>query len=141
MQEFSTGAGLSAIGFWLFIAAVIGFGVWDGIRKRDAKHETLRRVAESGRDLDVKTIDKIMGEDKNKNAVRDLRVAGLITLFVTPGLALFGWIMSLMSEEVLYPMLGASAIVGCVTIGLFVAARYLERVEREDSAGRSDSMV
>jgi hypothetical protein len=42
------GAELGAFGFWLFIAAVIVAGVWYGICEREAQHETLRRLIDSG---------------------------------------------------------------------------------------------
>ena len=43
MEGISVSEGLAALGFWTFIAAIIVAGIWDGIRKREAQHETLRR--------------------------------------------------------------------------------------------------
>ena len=48
MEGISVSEGLAALGFWTFIAAIIVAGIWDGIRKREAQHETLRRMIESG---------------------------------------------------------------------------------------------
>ena len=48
MQSFSLGAGLAALAFWGFIASVVVAGIWYDIRKRDAQHETVRRIVESG---------------------------------------------------------------------------------------------
>ena len=64
----------------------------------------------------------------------DLKVAGLITLFVAPGLALLGWFLSLLSAKALLPLLGVSALVGFVSIGLLVASKSIERSYREDKA-------
>ena len=41
----SIGVGLGALGFWGFIAAVVVASYWDGIRKRESQHETIRRAA------------------------------------------------------------------------------------------------
>jgi len=66
--------GLAALGFWLFIAAAAVGGIWDGVRKREAEHETLRRIIESGKTPDQRLIDKLLGTDKAPE--RDLKVAG-----------------------------------------------------------------
>ena len=58
-------------------------------------------------------------------------MAGLIVLFVAPGLALLGWFISLQAAEWLLPMLGVSALVGCVSIGLLGADDEERRAEGE----------
>ncbi|MCB1684553.1 MAG: hypothetical protein R3E82_11315 [Pseudomonadales bacterium] len=98
------GAGLAALGFWLFIAAVVIAGLWDGIRKREAQHETLRRLMESGQPVDHALIDKILGGER-KQIGRELKIGAMITLACAPGLALLGWFLSLLSEEALMPLL------------------------------------
>ena len=40
--------GLGALGFWLFLAAVVVAGIWFDAKKRESQQETLRRVVESG---------------------------------------------------------------------------------------------
>ena len=44
----SAAAGLGALGFWLFLAAVVVAGIWFDARKRESDQETLRRIVESG---------------------------------------------------------------------------------------------
>ena len=56
--------GLAAFGFWMFVAAAVIAGVWDGVRKREAEHETLRRMIESGKQPDSEMIDKLLGHKK-----------------------------------------------------------------------------
>ena len=129
--------GLAAFGFWMFIAAAAVAGIWDGVRKREAEHETLRRMIESGKQPDPATIDKLLGH--KKEPARDLKVGGLIVIFVAPGLAVMGWFISLVAEEALYPLLGVALLVGFVGAGLLTAARFLERANRDDAADISST--
>jgi hypothetical protein len=48
-------------------------------------------------------------------------------LFLTPGLVVLGWF-----ADAFQPMLGVSALVGFVGIGLLVAAKFIERWYGED---------
>jgi hypothetical protein len=129
MQEFSSGAGMAALGFWLFVAIVVAAGVWDNIRKREAQHETLRRVIESGQRIDDELTDKLLSlTSGNQNLERDLKVGGLITLFTAPGLAIMGWIMEIfLAEELFGVLLAVSAMVMFVAVGLLVAAYVVQR--------------
>jgi len=124
--------GLAALGFWMFIAAVSVGGIWDGVRKREAEHETLRRMIESGKTPDQDLVDKLLGH--KKDPARDLKVAGLIVIFVAPGLALMGWVIGLAQPDALMPLFGVAGLVGFVGIGLLTAARFLKRATLEDSA-------
>lgn len=124
MEDFGTGAGLAAMGFWLFIAIVVAAGIWDNIRKRDAQHETLRRAIESGKPIDKEMTNTLLSlPGDNKSLDRDLKVGGLITLFIAPGLVLMGWIMSITLEpELFMVLLGVGALLLFVSIGLLVAS-------------------
>lgn len=127
--------GLAAFGFWMFIAAVSVGGIWDGVRKREAEHETLRRMIESGKAPDQDLVDKLLGH--KKDPARDLRVAGLIVIFVAPGLALMGWVIGFKEPDAIMPLFGVAGLVGFVGIGLLVAARFLERANEADSTRNS----
>ena len=127
--------GLAAFGFWMFIAAVSVGGIWDGVRKREAEHETLRRMIESGKAPDQELVDKLLGH--KKDPARDLKVAGLIVIFVAPGLALMGWLIGLKEPDALMPLFGVAGLVAFVGIGLLVAARFLERAHEADSTRTS----
>ena len=128
MSEIGIGAGLAALGFWLFIAVAAVAGIWDGVRKREAQHATLRQVLESGQQIDQELVGKLLGNDRRLH--RDLKVSGLITLSAAPGLALMGWFISLIAEQALMPLLGVATLAGCVGTGLLVAARVAERSEQ-----------
>jgi hypothetical protein len=122
--------GLAAFGFWMFIGAAAVAGIWDGVRKRDAEHETLRRMIESGKEPDKAMVDKLIGSRKKPE--RDLKVGGLIVIFVAPGLALMGWTISFVEEKVLIPLLGIAGLVLFVGIGLLAASNFLERANAKD---------
>jgi len=120
--------GLAAFGFWLFIGAATVGGIWDGIRKREAQHETLRRMIEAGKPPNQELMNKLLGTGKDTS--RDLTVGGLITFFVAPGLALMGY---LIDEGAFMPLLGVAGLVAFVGIGLLVAAQFAKRSDQQDS--------
>ncbi len=124
------GFGLTTLAFWGFLAAVVVAGTWQAARERREQHETMRRIVESGRDIDPDLIDRIFRGDKRSG--RDLKIAGLITISASPGLAILGWFLSATNEKVLMVLLGVAALVACVGIGLLFAARFAERADLED---------
>jgi hypothetical protein len=129
--------GLAAFGFWMFIAAASVAGIWDGVRKREAEHETLRRMIEAGKQPDTETIDKLLGH--KKQPARDLKVAGLITAFVAPGLAVLGFVLSFVNEDAFLPLIGVALLVGFVATGLLVSSRFLEKADRSDASDISST--
>ena len=134
------GGGLAALAFWGFIASVVVAGIWSEIRKRDAQHETIRRIVESGQPLDDAVLEKIFGGDERIDD--DLKTAGLIVIFVAPGLATLGWFLGKIAESAFTALLGVSALVAFVGVGLLVAAAVAKRsYERDDQARRDRSMV
>jgi ABC-type antimicrobial peptide transport system permease subunit len=128
-----TAAGLGALGFWIFIGAVVVAGIWFDVRRRESQQETLRRVVESGKPVDSEMIDKLVragGEQSRTD--RDLTVAGLIVVFIAPGLAILGWFLAKLQPELMSVMLGVSLLMGFIGVGLLVAGRVAERWYRED---------
>jgi hypothetical protein len=126
-------AGLGALGFWLFIAAVVVAGIWFDVRRRETQQETLRRVVESGKDIDVAMIDKLVkagGEQSRTD--RDLTVSGLIVIFLAPGIAILGWFLAKLQPELMTVMLGVALLLGLLGIGLLVAGIVAKRWYRED---------
>ena len=133
-MESPVNPGRFTLGFWLFIAAIVAVGVWDSIRKRDAQHETLRRIIESGQSIDEELTDKLLTlTGGSKTLERDMWVSGLIVLSIAPGLAVFGWVMSLIVEEKLLPtMLAVSALLVFLGAGFLVVARLIRRWHQEN---------
>ena len=126
-------AGLAALGFWIFLAAVVVTGIWSDARKRESQQETLRRVVESGQHLDVEVIDRMLGASRDTDRPdRDLKVAGVITMFVAPGLLVLGLFLGQFNDKIFQVMLGVGSLVLIVGIGLYVAGKMTERWQREE---------
>lgn len=132
MGEAGIGAGLAALAFWGFLAAVVVAGIWYDLRRRQAQQETLRRIVESGQHLDEDVLDKLLSRSGGSGAeqARDLKVSGIITLSVAPGLLLLGWVLGRAVAEVLLPvMTGVAGLVGCIGLGLLSAAYIAARAD------------
>ncbi len=134
MDGLTTGAGLGALGFWLFVAAIIAVGVWDSIRKRDAQHETLRRVIESGETIDDELVDKLLALTGGSQTLdRDLRVAGILMFGIGPSLAVFGLLLSLVLDPILLPILASvGVLLLCLGAAFMATARFVRRWNGDD---------
>ena len=139
MQSFSLGAGLAALAFWGFIASVVVAGIWYDIRKRDAQHETVRRIIESGKPIDDALMDKLLslGGDKADRLDRTFKITAYILIPIAVGLALLGLIMGMQYPDTKLPLLGVGVLVGCLGLGFMVAARIARGwyVSEDDSTG------
>lgn len=126
-------AGLGAMGFWMFLAAVVVAGIWFDARKRETQQETLRRVVESGQTIDPEVIDKMLAVGGGDERIdRELKIAGLIVMFIAPGLAILGWFLGQLDDRLFGILLGVSLLVAFLGIGLYVAGKASERWYRED---------
>ena len=141
MQGISTGAGLAAMAFWGFVAVIVVAGIWYEIRRREAQHETVRRLIDSGQPLDQALADRIvsLSGGGRRYLERDLMAYGLVVLFAAPGLALLGLFVGWQYPPAMLPILGAAALVGCVGVGLMVTARVVVRWHRQDEASMPDA--
>ncbi|MEM8547730.1 MAG: hypothetical protein AAGF46_06160 [Pseudomonadota bacterium] len=124
-------AGLAALGFWLFIGAATLGGIWYDVKSKEVQQETLRRLLESGREIDPELLDKLAGGAENRNLARDLRVGALIVLGVSPGLFVFAVFLSFVNSDAFFALTGVSFLVGFIGGGLMLASRVVERSEAE----------
>jgi Domain of unknown function (DUF6249) len=121
------GAGLAALAFWGFIASIVVAGIWDGAKKRESQHETLRRMIESGKPVDEALLTRLMvGEPKRPD--RDLAIGAIILFSIAVGLALLAAILRLWSG------FGAAGICACLAAGLLGASIYVRRANAADDA-------
>ena len=125
-------ASIGAFGFWLFLAVVVGGGMWFDARKKESEQETLRRLVESGQRIDPALVDKMLRTTGNEHTDRDLKVGGIITLFAGFGLVVLGWFLGKLNAEIFGVMLGVSGMVAMVGIGLLLAGAYSARTSRND---------
>ena len=124
---------LGALGFWIFIAAVVVAGIWSDARKREIQQETLRRIVESGKDIDAAMLDKLVAAGRgDARPDQDLKASGVIMIFIAPGLVILGWFLSALAEPLMGIMLGVSALVAFIGIGMMVAGKVSERRYNED---------
>ena len=115
---------LGALGFWIFIAAVVVAGIWNDARKKEIQQETLRRIVESGKDIDAALLDKVVAAGRDDSSGdQDLKASGIIMLFIAPGLVVLGYFMGKLAEELFSMLLGVSALVAFIGIGMLVAAK------------------
>ena len=140
MQGFSLGAGLAALAFWGFIASVVVAGIWYDIRKREAQHETVRRLVESGQPINQELMDKllVLSDGKSKRLDRDFKITGLIMLPAAVGLALFGLILGTQFPQSQLPLLGSAALVACIGLGFLGVSKIVERWYSSDEESASD---
>ena len=129
MQSFSLGAGLAALAFWGFLAAVVVAGIWYDIRKREAQQETIRRIVESGQPIDENVMNRLLsaGKDGSERLDRAFALTAMILLPAAAGLALLGLILGSAVPDARMPILGAAALAACLGVGFFVAARFARR--------------
>ncbi len=131
--------GVAAIGFWLFLAAVVVAGIWFDARKRETQQETLRRVVESGQSVDAELIDRMLrSTSENEHPDRDYKIGGIITLSVAPGLVILGYFLNKLEDGLFGVLLGVGLLVGLVGIGLLTAGKMVERWNRDDQQGQKN---
>lgn len=125
MPEMNIGAGLGAVAFWGFVAAVVVAGIWLDVRKRESQHETLRRIIESGQPIDEAFMDKILALNGSGDHLhRNLKVGGLIIIFVSFGMVVLSFALGERNSDHLLPLLGVSGLIGFIGIGLLVASKF-----------------
>ena len=125
--------GLAALGFWVFLTAIVVARIWYDARKREAQQETLRRIVESGQQIDMDVVDRLLGASQgNKHPDQDLKVSGIITMFVSPGLVILGWFLGQYNDKIFEIMIGVALLVLLVGTGIFVAGMMLKRWQQKD---------
>lgn len=142
MQGISLGAGLAAMAFWAFIATAVVAGIWDGIRKREARHETIRRLVESGQPIDKDIMDKLllMNKGGSDRPDRDFFVTAMWIGPVSVGLAILGEILGFAVPEARIPILAAAALLAVLSVGYFIASKVISRWYEPENESKLDLM-
>lgn len=132
------GAGLAAVAFWGFLAAVVVGGMWYALRERQAQYDALTRLIESGQAVDEQLVDKMLGGKSRPD--RDLRIAGLIVICAAPGLVILAFAVGQVAPTGFMPLLGVAGLAGCVGVGLLLASRFAARSYQEGERNMSVRM-
>lgn len=140
MQEWGLGAGLAALAFWGFIGTAVVAGIWDGIRKRDAKHETVRRIVESGQTIDADLMDKIVGltDNKSERPDRVFFITGLWLLPASVGILVLGYFLGMLSPEARMALQGVSGLLAVLGLGFMGASKIVGRWYYKDEDSDTD---
>lgn len=132
MADMGMGAGLAAMAFWGFIAVVVVGGMWYSIREKEARHETLRRLYESGQAVDASTIDKVLALSEARS-VEDLRTSCQLTAYIlfalVPGMLVLGYFLSYINTEAFWPIVGVSGLLAFLGAGFALATRALRQAD------------
>jgi nitrate/nitrite transporter NarK len=136
VENIGLGAGLASLAFWGFVATAVVASVWENIRKRDAQHETVRRMIESGQPLNRELLDKlvIVSSGGRRRLDRDFKLVALYTVPGAVGMAAFGWIMGGQYPQTEAPLLGVAALLGCVGIGFWLASKMVAHWYTDDDS-------
>ncbi|MDJ0758975.1 MAG: DUF6249 domain-containing protein [Woeseiaceae bacterium] len=121
-----TAAAFGAAGFWLFLIAIVVAGIWYDARKKESQQETLRRVVESGRDIDLEVIDRLLGVSDSKQLARDLKLSVYVVVGAAFGLLALGLILGAIAAEARVALMGVSALVAFIGAGLWFAAKFVD---------------
>ena len=122
-----------ALGFWLFIAAIVVAGIWEKTRREAEKHETLRRIVEKTGTIDEARLKELFSaapsdEAKPGYTYRGLRIWGTITMFLGAAIAIFFVTLTLFGSPIEWWRggLAISAGVAIVGFGIFFSSRFAE---------------
>ncbi len=129
-----------ALGFWIFLAAIIVAGVWEKSRREAEKHETLRRLVEKTGTIDEAKLKELFSpaEDEKSRpgtAYRALRITGTILMFLSVVPAILGTLGKLSKSvgfvtpappDFVVGMLVISVCLLVLGMGLFFSSRFAE---------------
>jgi len=131
-----------ALGFWIFIAAIIVASTWSKSRREAEKHETLRRMVDKTGTIDEAKLKELFSESHSEESkpgygYRVARVMGTIVLSIGAGIAtfiliavglgkVFGATRMLDDITGLTAVLGVSAGIAIVGLGIFFSSRFCE---------------
>ena len=134
MENLGIGAGLAALAFWGFVATAVVAGVWDNIRKREAQHETMRRIFESGQPLDHETMEMLsLASGNEPRHDQAFKITALWVLPIAPAVAVFALILGTQAPEAEAPLLGVAALLAIMGTGFFVASKIVAPWYAKDS--------
>jgi hypothetical protein len=121
------------LGLWVFMSVAAVAGMISDYKKRQLELEPLRAAIERGQHLEPAIIERLMAREQREQELNPLylRVGGIIAVAAGCGLAALSWFISQVLPRAMYPTLGAGVLVICVGVGLVIAARAIDRHQRD----------
>ncbi|MEM1142150.1 MAG: hypothetical protein AAGI88_06145 [Pseudomonadota bacterium] len=118
---------LGMFGFWMFIAAAVLGGIWSDVKSKESKQETLRRLVESGQEINAQTLDALLNGADSRDNEREYRIGSYVLGGVALGLFVFSLFLGIVSSDARWVLMGVSFLVACIAGGLRVASHYVAR--------------
>lgn len=116
---------LGGLAFWVFVAVVVVAALRYYQARNREKHKTIRLAMEKGIELGPALIKAL---DKPAPASPDgYFIGGIVCLATGIGLIPFGFFISLVEAEALYPLLGAGVLTILIGVSLILVARWIKR--------------
>ncbi len=121
-----------AVGFWIFVSALVVGGMWKEARQQAEKHETLRRLVEKTGTIDEARLKELFSpppgeETKPGSGYRALRITGTIIMFVAAGLAIvFATLGIVFEDRQAFAALAIAAAIALAGLGVFFSSRFAE---------------
>ena len=137
MGNFSFGAYLVGVAFWLFIGMVAVAGIIADYQKRRLNVDLLRTLVEKGQALDPAVVTRLISPDSTDGSVDPLylKVGGIIVTAAGVGVFAMSFFIARIAPVALYPIMAGGIVTICVGIGLLIGAKVLaDARERERTA-------
>jgi hypothetical protein len=137
MGNFSFGAYLVGVAFWLFIGMVAVTGIIADYQKRRLNVDLLRTLIEKGQALDPAVVTKLISPDAIDGRFDPLylKLGGIITTAAGVGVFAMSFFIARIAPIALYPIMAGGIVTICVGIGLLIGAKVLaDARERERTA-------
>lgn len=135
------GPDIVPIVFFLFLMICVVASAWKRKAVETIRHETIRKLIESGQTLDAATIKQLMDtmpQTKPGDGYRAMRVVGTILLFAAGGLeCLFLCFIFIGGIKEMTPVVGVPFLVAMVGAGILFASRFMQRPPADGFAAAS----
>jgi hypothetical protein len=139
MGNFSFGAYLVGVAFWLFIGMVAVAGIIADYQKRRLNVDLLRTLIEKGQALDPAVVTKLISPDATDGSVDPLylKVGGIIVTASGVGVFAMSFFIARIAPVALYPIMAGGIVTICVGIGLLIGAKVLVDARERERISKS----
>ena len=139
MGNFSFGAYLVGVAFWLFIGLVAVAAIITDYQKRRLNVDLLRTLIEKGQALDPAVVTKLISPDATDGRVDPLylKLGGIIVTAAGVGVFLMSFFIARIAPVALFPIMAGGVVTICVGIGLLVSAKVVADARERERLSKS----